>query len=145
MGHATQQFWVLRDAATRAKPETMQRNGLIDVFLGFGLAMRISLTLSGFLATAIAFVAGPACAQNLPWCATLDTDGSQDCSYYTEQQCREEISGIGGMCSFNPSAATPTLAPTGPQPGAGSGAPLQLDPGTPPGLGTYADPGPPPN
>ena len=107
--------------------------------------MRRTLTRSGLFAVASLLVAGPACARNLPWCATLDTDGSQDCSYYTEQQCRAEISGIGGMCNLNPNANAPTLAPTGPLSGTNPGAPLQIDPGTPPGLGTYADPGPPPN
>ena len=106
--------------------------------------MRSALALSGFLATALALIAGPAWAQNLPWCATLETDENRNCAYYTEQQCREEISGIGGMCSPNPSASPPTLTPTAPPADATLGPPLDVDPVPPPELGGPINPGPPP-
>ena len=62
--------------------------------------MRSVLTLSIFLATV--FVAEPTYAQNLPWCAIMDNDGSTQCNYYTQQQCLQTLSGIGGECIQNP-------------------------------------------
>ena len=71
--------------------------------------MRSVLTLSIFLATV--FVAEPTYAQNLPWCAIMDNDGSTQCNYYTQQQCLQTLSGIGGECIQNPAGNAPQLAP----------------------------------
>jgi hypothetical protein len=38
----------------------------------------------------------------LPWCAYLSGGWGVDCSYYTFEQCREFISGVGGYCGANP-------------------------------------------
>ena len=109
--------------------------------------MRGELThLSGLMAVALAVVAGPACAQNfnLPWCGIVDTNGTTQCTYYTQQECLETMSGLGGECIANPNAGTPTLAPSTPPPGAILGPPADLDPGPPPGLDGAVGPGPPP-
>ncbi len=92
------------------------------------------ITLLVFLCVAIAF-AVPTFAQNLPWCAIMDNDGSTQCNFYTQQQCRQTLSGIGGECIRNPAGSTPQQAP--PQSENAQGLlPLQLEsPGPPPGLG----------
>jgi Protein of unknown function (DUF3551) len=98
----------------------------------FDIAMQNIRAPLKLFALAIVLVASPADAQNLPWCATLDSDGSTQCSYYNEQQCQETVSGVGGECTPNPSAGQ--SAPTLPLPSAGPGSPMDLDPGPPPGL-----------
>ena len=37
------------------------------------------------------------------WCAHL-TDATTNCGFATLQQCKADISGIGGICSPNPQA-----------------------------------------
>ena len=97
---------------------------------------------------AIVLIAGPASAQNfnLPWCGIVDTNGTTQCTYYTQQECLETMSGLGGDCfpNPNPSASPPTLAPSAPPAGAILGPPLDLDPGPPPGLNGPTNPGPSP-
>jgi len=93
---------------------------------------------------AIVLTAGPAYAQNLPWCATIYTQGTTQCFYYTQQQCLEAMSGVGGDCTPNPSAGPPALAPNVPPADVTLGPPLNVDPGPPPGLDVPANPGPPP-
>ena len=34
------------------------------------------------------------------WCA-VDNEGASNCGFYTYQQCKEDISGIGGSCEPN--------------------------------------------
>jgi hypothetical protein len=46
--------------------------------------------------------ATPAGAQGA-WCAYYSgTHGGTNCGFYTLQQCREAISGVGGVCSPSP-------------------------------------------
>ena len=101
--------------------------------------MRSVLTLSIFLATV--FVAEPTYAQNLPWCAIMDNDGSTQCNYYTQQQCLQTLSGIGGECIQNPAGNAPQLAPVRASSENAQGLlPLQLqNPGPPPGIGPPND------
>ena len=47
----------------------------------------------------------------LPWCAYLSGGWGVDCSYYTFEQCREFISGVGGYCGANPYVAFVEEAP----------------------------------
>lgn len=77
-----------------------------------------TLTRSIFLVAALTVVAEPACPQNfnLPWCATIYTQGTTQCTYYTQQECLETLSGVGGECTANPSAGTPTMGPSAPPP-----------------------------
>jgi hypothetical protein len=102
--------------------------------------MRSVLTLSIFLATTV-FVVEPTYAQNLPWCAIMDNDGSTQCNYYTQQQCLQTLSGIGGECIQNPAGNVPQLAPVPPSSENAQGLlPLQLqNPGPPPGIGPPND------
>jgi hypothetical protein len=92
-----------------------------------------TLTLPVFLTAAIALLAEPVHAQNLPWCAILDDVGNTQCNYYTQQQCLQTVSGVGGECIQNP-AGSGRQTPTAPSSENAQGLlPLQLqDPGPPP-------------
>ena len=57
------------------------------------------------LAAASSLNVAPASARYrlYPWCAYYNLpDGPMSCSFSTFEQCREDISGVGGMCSPNP-------------------------------------------
>jgi uncharacterized protein DUF3551 len=56
------------------------------------------------LATAAAFAPRPAAAAyNLPWCAQYyDRSAVRSCAFFTYEQCRTTMSGIGGFCFRNP-------------------------------------------
>jgi hypothetical protein len=99
---------------------------------------------SVFLATILVFATGPADAQNPPWCAIMDNDGTTQCAYSSQQQCLETVSGVGGECILNPAGNAPQSAPAQPFSENAQGLlPLQLqDPGPPPGVGAAP---PPPN
>jgi hypothetical protein len=105
--------------------------------------MQKALTQS-ILMAAIILIAGPVQAQNPPWCAIMDNGGNTQCNFYTEQQCLQTLSGIGGRCILNPAGSAPQPAPTLPFSENSPGLlPLQLEnPGPPPGLGAVP---PPPN
>ena len=109
--------------------------------------MRSALALSGYLAAATVLIVAPVFAQNLPWCAIMDNDGTTQCNYYTQQQCLQSVSGIGGVCVNNPAGIAPQLAPSPPASENAQGLlPLQLEnPGPPPGLDGSAVQGPPNN
>ena len=69
------------------------------------------LTLALGAVIGIAALAGPAEAQNYPWCAVLNTgDASYNCGFVSFEQCLATVRGIGGTCmvntTYNP-AATP--------------------------------------
>ena len=90
-------------------------------------------------------------AQNPPWCAIMDSDGTTQCNFYSQQQCLATISGVGGECIRNPAGNAPNdgqrpplFAPFAPSSENAQGLlPLQSqDPGPPPGLGAMP---PPPN
>lgn len=64
----------------------------------FGLAI---------LMAALVLDAAPASAQYryqlAPWCAQYNLPGGpMSCNFATFEQCRAEISGVGGMCNVNP-------------------------------------------
>ena len=86
-------------------------------------------------------LANTACAQNPPWCAVEDNNGTMQCNFDSQQQCLQTISGIGGECILNPAGNSPTPGQRAPLFG-----PLlpfgSQDPGPPPGLGAMP---PPPN
>jgi hypothetical protein len=43
-----------------------------------------------------------------PWCAIYSTKGgTPSCSFATREQCRADVSGIGGICVENTGAPTP--------------------------------------
>ena len=68
--------------------------------------MRIALI--GLAVITIMLPAGVelASAQPRPWCLQTGRGGPgggiPDCTYYTLQQCRATVSGIGGYCKPNP-------------------------------------------
>jgi Protein of unknown function (DUF3551) len=107
-------------------------------------ALMQNVLTQSILMVAIILIAGPVQAQNPPWCAIMDNDGNTQCNYYTEQQCLQTLSGIGGRCILNPAGSAPQAAPTPPFSENAPGLlPLQLEnPGPPPGLGAVP---PPPN
>jgi hypothetical protein len=50
-------------------------------------------------------------ARAAPWCAHYGTDNGTNCGFYTIEQCRAALSGVGrGYCSPNP-----LETPTGPR------------------------------
>jgi Protein of unknown function (DUF3551) len=61
-------------------------------------ALALATSLSSFLA--------PAQAEEYPWCAQYTGGnsgiGASNCGFVTLEQCRETISGIGGICHRNP-------------------------------------------
>ena len=91
-------------------------------------------------------------AQSLPWCAIMNNDGTTQCNYYTQQQCLQTISGVGGECIPNPAGSAPDGGQRPPLFGPLFGPPSEnaqgllplqsQDPGPPPGLGAMP---PPPN
>jgi hypothetical protein len=97
------------------------------------------------LLVAAIFGTAPAYAQNLPWCAIMDNDGTTQCNYTSQQQCLQMLSGIGGECIRNPAGNASQPAPVRPFTENAQGLlPLQLqDPGPPPGLDGSALPAPP--
>ncbi len=64
--------------------------------------MRITLFVLA-IAAAGAATAGPAQAQNYPWCAYYDggEDQSVSCGFVSREQCMASVSGIGGFCMPN--------------------------------------------
>jgi hypothetical protein len=100
---------------------------------------------------AVLLIADTLYAQNPPWCAIMDNDGNTQCSYYSQQECLQTLSGIGGECIRNPAGNAPNdgqrrdfFAPfSGSSENAQGLRQLQSqDPGPPPGLGGVP---PPPN
>jgi len=105
--------------------------------------MRQSLTLGIAFGVAALFIVDAAYAQNPPWCAIMDNNGTMQCNFYTQQQCQQTISGIGGECILNPAGNAPNSGQRAPLFGPLFGPPSQSqDPGPPPGLGAVP---PPPN
>ena len=106
-----------------------------------GAAMQRSFTTTVIFCAAILSIADATYAQNPPWCAIMDNNGTMQCNYYSQQQCLQTISGIGGECILNPAGSAPNSGQRPPL-----FAPLlpfqSQDPGPPPGLGAMP---PPPN
>lgn len=99
--------------------------------------MNVICTLALAAATgAIVLVADAAQAQVLPWCGITNDDGNTECVYYTEQECLQTMSGVGGVCVRNPARSSQqSVQPPPPSSENAQGLlPLQLQ-----------DPGPPPN
>jgi Protein of unknown function (DUF3551) len=68
-----------------------------------GLAPRIVIAF--VLATVTAVADGNAWRSDrgrAPWCGNLAGDGQDDCNYYTFEQCRVSVHGLGGACARNP-------------------------------------------
>jgi Protein of unknown function (DUF3551) len=75
-------------------------------------AMRLGLAF-GAVATLATFDAmSPASAQGA-WCARYSGShgGATNCGFYTLEQCRAAVSGVGGECSPSPYAYYPAQHP----------------------------------
>ena len=44
-----------------------------------------------------------------PWCAYMAEGSGTDCGFYSFEQCRATISGVGGYCSPNPNFVAPPV------------------------------------
>ncbi|MFL6971731.1 MAG: DUF3551 domain-containing protein [Xanthobacteraceae bacterium] len=76
--------------------------------------MRHILSVLALCILGIAATSGPASAEiTYPWCAQYngrDGGGGRNCGFWTYEQCRATVSGIGGYCEAN-------AMYRGPQPG----------------------------
>lgn len=115
-----------------------------------GTAMLRSFAIVIIFGAAVLSITDATYAQNPPWCAIMDNDGTTQCNFYTQQQCLQTLSGIGGECIRNPAGSAPGAPQRPPlfapfSENAQGLLPLQSrDPGPPPGLDGTAVP-PPPN
>jgi hypothetical protein len=103
--------------------------------------MRRSFATIVIVSAAVLSTAEATYAQNPAWCAIMDNNGTMQCNYYTQQECLQSVSGIGGVCIHNPGGNAPNSGQRAPL----FGPLLQFqpqDPGPPPGLGAVP---PPPN
>jgi Protein of unknown function (DUF3551) len=111
-----------------------------------GAAMQRSFATTVIFCAAVLSITDATYAQNPPWCAIMDNDGTTQCNFYTQQQCLATISGVGGECIPNPAGSAPNSGQRPPlfAPFSGSSQgllPLQSqDPGPPPGLGAMPPP-----
>jgi hypothetical protein len=74
--------------------------------------VRLAILVLGILLGVAA--AGPAHAQNYPWCAHYSGSlggGGTNCGFLTFEQCLATVSGIGGICMRN----TQFIPPPGPR------------------------------
>jgi hypothetical protein len=67
------------------------------------ITQRIRAIVLAMLASLVVFAPSVVQADPYPWCAVLGNgmDGARDCGYFTIEQCRATISGIGGDCEPN--------------------------------------------
>lgn len=72
-----------------------------------------TLRLAVFLVAALVAFSDSGNAQNPPWCAILDND-EQQCSYHTQEQCLQTVSGVGGVCIRNPAGNALQMVPAQP-------------------------------
>jgi hypothetical protein len=92
--------------------------------------MRMPLT--GFtLIFAVALGPGP-CAQAQPYCA-MYSDGERNCGIPSWQSCQQSISGVGGFCAPDTTAAPAPMPIDGPRA-------RSFTPGASPGQGDPQDP-----
>ena len=45
------------------------------------------------------------------WCTNFGDGGVNECSYTTFEQCQAAISGVGGLCTMNPSYSNDSARP----------------------------------
>jgi len=76
-------------------------------------AARTALALGVVVTLGALDAATPARAQGA-WCAEYSgmDGGGTNCGFYTIQQCREAVSGVGGFCSPNPWVSRAASQPT---------------------------------
>ena len=70
-------------------------------------AARTALALGAVVTLGTLEAATPARAQGT-WCATYSgMAGGTNCGFYTLDQCRAAVSGVGGVCSPSPWVTSP--------------------------------------
>ena len=63
--------------------------------------MRLALGMLTLFAALIVIDGGTGSAQAGAWCARYFGKGGTNCGFYTIEQCRATVSGIGGFCEQN--------------------------------------------
>jgi hypothetical protein len=63
--------------------------------------MRFALTLVPALALGCFLMPSPGHADPYKWCAIIGKDGISNCGFVTLEQCRANVSGLGGFCEPN--------------------------------------------
>ena len=56
--------------------------------------------------------AGPARADEFPYCSSPGVSVGQDCSFNTLEQCQAAVRGMGTFCDRNPRYTVPTIVQT---------------------------------
>jgi hypothetical protein len=64
---------------------------------------KIALALTALATLAALPLTTVAARADGPWCADYYGKGGTNCGFYTFQQCRDTVSGVGGTCRPNPS------------------------------------------
>jgi hypothetical protein len=77
-----------------------------------GTAAQVVLAFAAIATFAAFDAASPASAQGA-WCARYSGShgGATNCGFYTLEQCRAAVSGVGGECSPSPYASYPGQYP----------------------------------
>jgi len=75
-------------------------------------AMRFAFALAAIMTLGAFDAASPVSAQGA-WCALYSGShgGASNCGFYTLEQCRAAVSGVGGECSPSPYAYHPLQEP----------------------------------
>jgi Protein of unknown function (DUF3551) len=71
-----------------------------------GSAARVALAFAAIGALGAFDAASPVSAQGA-WCAQYSGVHASNCGFYTLEQCRAAVSGVGGQCSPSPYAYYP--------------------------------------
>ena len=99
--------------------------------------MKVMCTLTLAAVAGLTVLLSDAAHAQVPgWCALLNGD-EQQCDYFTEQECLQTTSGVGGVCIRNPAGGSQQSFQSQQYPSSENAQgllPLQLQ-----------DPGPPPN
>jgi hypothetical protein len=75
-----------------------------------GTAARAALTFAALAPLGAFDAARPVSAQGA-WCAQYSGVHASNCGFYTLEQCRAAVSGVGGQCSPSPYASYPGQEP----------------------------------
>src|SRR5207342_2276234 len=91
---------------------TNERRTILEPFRTLGTTL-MRMPLTGFtLIFAVALGPGP-CAQAQPYCA-MYSDGERNCGIPSWQSCQQSISGVGGFCAPDTTAAPAPMPIDGP-------------------------------
>jgi hypothetical protein len=71
----------------------------------FDIRLALAASLIAIAAFGAADSADASVRGRAPWCGNLSGHGLDDCNYFTFDQCRVSVHGLGGFCSRNPAVA----------------------------------------